>query len=66
MHTIQYYTVDLACSKKLCPPHATNRKTTEKNELNIKQEACPVRSRDHEGSPVVEEVLMWEGFVEEV
>jgi len=61
MHTIQYYTVDLACSKKLCPPHATNRKTTETNELKIKQEACPVRSRDGRRSINVGRIC-WRGL----
>ena len=50
-YTIRYDTVYLTCSKKLTcsqlsPPHRTNRKIKEKNELNINREAydnsCPV------------------------
>ena len=60
-HVIRYDTVYLMCSTKLTcsqlsPPHGTNRKIKEKNELKNKPRGMmsPVRSHDRESSPGVE------------
>ena len=45
----------------------TNRKIKGKRTKNkLRSMISPVRFHDHEGSPGVEEVLRWEGFVENV
>ena len=64
----------LTCSKKLTssqlsPPQLTNGIIKEKlTKHKSRSMISPVRSRDREGNPGIEEVhvLRWEGFVEKV
>jgi len=69
--TIRYDTVYLTCSKKLTdsqlsPPHGTNKKLKCETKNKTMSMIGPVQSHCHEGSPVDERSLRWEGFVEKV
>ena len=68
---IRYDNVYLTCSKKLTGSqlsllHGTNKKLKCETKNKTMSMIGPVQSRCHEGSPVGERNLRWEGFVEKV
>ena len=52
MDTIRYDSVYLMCSKKLSPPHGTNKKLKCETKNRTMSMIGPVQSHCHEGSPV--------------
>ena len=69
--TIRYDSVYLTCSKKLTgsqlsPPHGIYKQLKCKTKNKTMRVIGPVQSRCHEGSPVGDRSLRWEGFVEKV
>ena len=71
VRVIRYDSVYLTCSKKLThsqlsPPHGTNKKIKCETKNKTMSMIRPVQSRCHEGSPIGNRSLRWEGFVEKV
>jgi len=68
---IRYGSVYLTCSKKLTSsqlslPHGINKKLKCETKNKPMSVMGPVQSHCHEGSPVDNGSLRWEGFVEKV
>ena len=69
--TIRYDSEYLTCSKNLTGsqlslPHGTTKQLKCKTKNKPMSVIGPVQSHCHEGSPVGERSLRWEGFVEKV
>jgi len=72
INTTRYDSVYLTCSKKLTgsqlssPPHGTNKKLKCETKNKMMSVIGVFQSHCHEGSPVGNRSLRWEGFVKKV